>query len=117
MALNEVKRDAFSISVPVTSAVESEDLVAFNSGLVGVAETDAKLSEDGATYRASIRTIGIHRIPVGSTSNPAIGNAVFITPPASGPGAPVTLAASGTKVGTIVGLPKDTNFLEVALNI
>lgn len=117
MALNEVKRDAFSISVPVTSAVESEDLVGFNSGLVGVAETDAKLAEDGVTYRASIRTIGVFRIPVGSASNPSIGNAVFISPPVAGPGAPVTLAATGTKVGTIVGLPKDTGFLEVALNI
>lgn len=117
MATNEVKRDAFSISVPVTSAVDSGELVGFNSGLVGVAEVDAKLAEDGTTYRATIRTIGVFRLPVGSAATPAIGESVFITAPSAGPGAPVTLAATGTKVGTIVGLPKDTAFLEVALNI
>lgn len=117
MAKNEVKRDAFSISVPVTSAVDSGELVGFNSGLVGVAETSAKLAEDGTTYRATIRTIGVWRLPVGSAATPTIGESVFISPPSAGPGAPVTLAATGTKVGTIVGLPKDTGFLEVALNI
>lgn len=115
MALNEIKRDADSISVNVTNAVESGDLVAFNSGLCGVAETDAKLNEDGATYSATIRTAGIFNLPAGSAGTPATGEAVFITPPAAGPGAPVAFAASGTKVGTIHSVRPDGS-LYVILN-
>lgn len=115
MALNEIKRDADSISVRVTSAVDSGELVAFNSGLCGVAETDAKLNDDGVTYSATIRTVGIFNLPAGSASTPDIGEAVFITPPAAGPASPVAFAASGTKVGTIHSVRPDGS-LYVILN-
>jgi hypothetical protein len=116
MALNEIKRDAFSFSVPCTSAVDSGELIALNSGLAGIAEVDAKLAEDGTTYRTTMRTIGIFQVPVGSAATPTVGESVFITAPAAGPAAPVTLAATGTKVGTIVKLIGSTH-LDIALNI
>lgn len=115
MALNEIKRDADSFSVRCDAAVNSGDLVALASGLAGVAEVDAHLGE-GGVYWTTIRTVGIWQLPVGAAATPAIGEAVFITPPAAGEAEVVTLAATGTKVGTIVGLPKDTTFLDVALN-
>lgn len=117
MALNEIKRDAFSISIACGTTVDSGELVALASGLAGVAEVDAKLAEDGTTYRTTIRTIGIFSIPVGSAATPAIGEAAVVTLPAAGTAEPVTLAATGTKIGTIVGLPTGGTHLYVALNI
>lgn len=116
MALNEIKRDADSFSVACTSTINSGDLVALNSGLCGVAEVDAKLAEDGTTYVTTIRTVGIWQVPVGSAATPTVGESIFITPPAAGPAALVALAATGTKIGTIVNIPKDTAFLNVVLN-
>jgi predicted RecA/RadA family phage recombinase len=116
MALNEIKRDADSFSVACTSAVNSGELVALASGLAGVAEVDAHLGEDGSTYYTTIRTVGIWSIPVASHATPTIGESVTVTLPSAGPAAPVTLAATGTKVGTIVGLPKGGTHLYVAIN-
>lgn len=115
MALNEIKRDADSFSIACTSAVESGDLVALNSGLAGIAEVDAHLAEDGTTYRTTIRTVGIWNVPVGSHATPAVGESITITVPAAGPAAPVTLAASGTKIGTIHSVRPDGS-LYVILN-
>lgn len=117
MALNEIKRDAFSFSVPCTETINSGDLIALNSGLAGVAEVDAHTAEDGTTYRTTMRTIGIWQVPVGSAATPTVGESVFITPPAAGPAALVALAATGTKIGTIVKIVPGGTHLDIALNI
>lgn len=117
MALNEIKRDADSFSVACGSTVNSGELVALASGLAGVAETDAKLAEDGTTYRCTIRTVGIWSIPVGSAATPAIGEAAVVTLPAAGTAEPVALAATGTKIGTIVKIVPGGTHLDIALNI
>lgn len=115
MALNEIKRDAVSFSVRCASNVESGDLIALNSGLAGIAEVDAHEGEVAGEYWTTIRTEGIFAVPVGSHSSPVIGESVTITPPSAGPAEVVALASTGTKVGTIVGIP-DSTTLWVALN-
>jgi len=114
MALNEIKRDADSFSVRADSAVVSGDLVAFASGLAGIAEVDAFVG-DGGLYWTTIRTVGIFDIPVGSHSTPTIGESITITVPSAGEAEKVTLAASGTKIGTIVAIPS-ASLLRVAIN-
>lgn len=115
MALNEIFRDADSLSVAADETVKSGNLVAFNSGLAGVAETDAKDNEAEDGYVATVRFVGVFKVPAGSASAPAVGKSVFITPPAAGPAAPVTLAATGTKIGTIHSVRPDGS-LFVILN-
>jgi predicted RecA/RadA family phage recombinase len=115
MALNEIKRDADSFSVRCDDAVESGDLVALASGLAGIAEIDAHEGDDGNSW-TTIRTVGIWQVPVGSHATPTIGESITVTLPSAGEAEVVTLAATGTKIGTIVGLPKDTAFLNVVLN-
>lgn len=116
MALNEIKRDADSISVPVDSTVVSSDLVAAASGLVGVAETSAKPNEAGDGYVATVRTVGVFDIPVGS-STAGIGEAVEVTLPTGNVFETVTLIAEGTgsAAGTVVAVAKDGT-PRVALN-
>ena len=53
MALNEVYANGESLAYPVNSAVASGDFVVLG-GIVGVAETDAKLGDD-TLYYATIR--------------------------------------------------------------
>lgn len=103
MALNEIYRDADSVPYPVASDIEAGDLVVFASGLVGVAEVNAKPAESGG-YVATLRTQGIWSYPMG-TGAVATGTAIYAsTTPSAGVGTKgtVTATASGnTKVGTI----------------
>ncbi len=114
MAVNEYKRDADSISVPVAETVASGDLVAAASGLVGVAEVDAKANEAGDGFVATVRMVGVFDIPA-DASTAGVGEAVSVTLPAGNVFETVTLAASGDKAGTVVGVAKDGT-LRVALN-
>lgn len=103
MALNEIYRDADSVPYPVASTIESGDLVVFASGLVGVAETDAKATEGGG-YVATIRTKGIFAFDMGSGAV-TTGTAIYASStPSAGVGVAGTLtatSASNTLVGTV----------------
>lgn len=103
MALNEIYRDADSVPYPVASDVESGDLVVFASGLVGVAEVDAKPAESGG-YVATIRTKGIFAFDMG-TGAVVTGTTIYAsTTPSAGVGVVGTLtttASSNTAVGTV----------------
>lgn len=104
MALNEIYRDADSVPYPVAEAVSSGDLVVFASGLVGVAETDAKPNEAGTGFVATIRTKGIFVFPFGATAVVA-GTAIYASStPAAGVGVVGTLTATASDndlVGTV----------------
>ena len=74
MALNEVYANGESVNYPVNSAVTSGDFVVLG-GIVGVAETDAKLGADAA-YHATLRHIGVF---TGTTSDAvAVGDAIYL---------------------------------------
>lgn len=105
MATNEIFRDADSLPWKVGSGVESGGIVVFASGLVGIAETDAELREDGA-YWATVRTKGVWAIPVTAGSAFVAGISVYASStPSSGLGVPGTWAgttsSSNTKIGTV----------------
>lgn len=106
MALNEIYRDGESISYKVNSAVVSGDFVvlggtagatgAASTGIVGVAETDAKLGEDG-NYYATLRHIGVF---TGTTSAAAApGTALYLASAATYGTALSTTATSNYFVG------------------
>lgn len=107
MALNELYRDADSLPYIVAADIVSGDIVVFASGLVGVAETDAELREDGKNW-ATIRTQGVWGFPItGALANAGVAMYATATPVA-GQGVKGTLTATvGTnaKVGTLY-LPK-----------
>jgi predicted RecA/RadA family phage recombinase len=105
--MNEIYRDGVSLPYPVASTVESGDLVAFASGLVGVAEVDAKLGEDGSTHFATIRHDGVFAIPAGANSGDIGDSALVVTLPSGNIGEKVTLGATGSKIGTIVNINND----------
>jgi hypothetical protein len=107
MSMNEIYRDGVSLPYPVASTVESSDLVAFASGLVGVAEVDAKLAADGATYVATIRHDGVFAIPAGANTGGVGDSALVVTLPSGNVGEKITLGATGTKIGTIVNINDD----------
>ena len=89
MALNEVYANGESLAYPVNSAVASGDFVVLG-GIIGVAETDAKLGDD-TLYYATIRHIGVFR---GTTADAVtVGAAIYL---ASG-------ATYGTALTTTVG--------------
>ena len=110
MALNEVYKDGFSLSYKVNSAVESGMFVALGgtpggasgsqTGIVGVAETDAELAADG-NYYATLRTIGVFRGTTASSTVP--GKDMYL---ASG-------ATFGTALTTTVG---SNHFVGHAIN-
>lgn len=100
MSMNEVYRDAVSLPWPVEETVESGDLVAFASGLVGVAEVDAKPNEAGTGFVATIRVDGVFNIPAGDNAAGA-GEAATVALPTGNVGETVALAATGAAVGTI----------------
>lgn len=102
MAMNEVYRDAVSLPWPVEETVASGDLVAFASGLVGVAEVNAKPNEAGNGFVATIRVDGVFNIPA-DDNDAGIGEAAEVTLPTGNVGETVTLVASGTgdRAGTI----------------
>lgn len=102
MSMNEVYRDAVSLPWPVEETVVSGDLVAFASGLVGVAEVSAKPNEQGTGFVATIRVDGVFNIPAGA-NDAGIGESAEVTLPTGNVGETVALVASGTgdKAGTI----------------
>lgn len=105
MATNEIFRDGDSLPWKVGSTVLSGDIVVFASGLVGIAETDAELREDGA-YWATVRTKGVWAIPVTAGTAFVGGISVYASAtPSSGLGVKGTWAgttsSSNTKIGTV----------------
>lgn len=105
MAVNEIYKDADSVPYPVPSTIESGDLVVFESGLVGVAETDAKAAEGGG-YVATIRTKGIWVFAFGAGALAAGAPIYSSTAGSAGVGALATLTASSNsganpQVGTV----------------
>lgn len=103
MSTNEVYRDAVSLPWPVAETVASGDLVAFASGLVGVAEVDAKPNEAGTGFVATIRVDGVFNIPAGANAA-GVGESATVALPTGNVGETVTLTdgVTGTdKAGTI----------------
>lgn len=75
MALNEIFVNADSLDYAVPSTVESGDLVAVG-GIIGVAETDAYLGDDGLYY-ATLRHKGVFAFNItGAVSAGATINAL-----------------------------------------
>lgn len=105
MAVTELHKDGDSLSWKVASDIVSDDIVVFASGLVGIAEMDAKLGDDGA-YWATVRTKGVFGIPVTAGTAFAGGINVYASSTgSSGLGVKGTWAgttsASNTKIGTV----------------
>ncbi len=106
MALNEIYRDGESISYKVNSAVESGMFVVLGgtagatgaaaTGVWGVAETDAKLGEDG-NYYATIRHVGVFTGTTSSAVSP--GTALYLASAATYGTALTTTATSNYFVG------------------
>jgi predicted RecA/RadA family phage recombinase len=93
MALNEVYKDAQSLSYVVNQNVESGDFVWVSAGIRGVAETDAELGADGSYY-ATIRHSGVF---TGTTADAVtVGAAIYLA----------SAATYGTALTTTVGSNK-----------
>jgi predicted RecA/RadA family phage recombinase len=96
MALNEVYKDAQSISYVVNQSVESGDFVWLTAGIRGVAETDAELGADGSYY-ATIRHSGVF---TGTTADAVtVGAAIYLASAATFGTALTTTAGSNKLVG------------------
>ena len=96
MALNEVHKDGESLSYKVNSAVESGMFVVLGgtagaaagaqTGIVGVAETDAALAADG-NYYATLRSVGVFR---GTTAVATVPGTALYLASAAGYGTALT---------------------------
>lgn len=75
MALNEIYAVANSLSFPVASTVVSGDLVQVGQ-VVGIAEHDAKLKEDG-NYYATLKLTGAFKLDTADTIS--VGAKVYVT--------------------------------------
>jgi predicted RecA/RadA family phage recombinase len=96
MALNEVYKDAQSLSYVVNQNVESGDFVWVSAGIRGVAETDAELGADGSYY-ATIRHSGVF---TGTTADAVtVGAAIYLASAATYGTALTTTAGSNKLVG------------------
>ena len=111
MSMNELYRDGVSIPYEVDEAVESGDLVAFASGLAGVAEVDAKPSESGG-FVATVRADGGFGFDEGANTG-GVGDEAVVALPTGNVGETVTLAATGDKIGTIVKIQGTTVFVNL----
>lgn len=106
MALNEIYRDGESIAYPVNAAVRSGMFVVLGgtagatgaaaTGIVGVAETDATLGEDG-NYYATLRHIGVFTGTTAAATSP--GTALYLASAATYGTALSTTATSNYFVG------------------
>lgn len=76
MALNEIYAVANSLSFPVASTVVSGAVVKVGD-IVGIAEHDAKVKEDGNTY-ATLKLTGAFKLTT-ADNNIAVGAKVFLT--------------------------------------
>lgn len=97
MAMNEIYRDAVSLPWPVAETVASGDLVVLDSGLAGVAETDAKPAEGGG-FVATLRVDGVFAFPTGDVTG-GVGEAAV---------------ADGATIGTVYNVTATS--VHVALN-
>lgn len=75
MALNEIYAVANSLSFPVASTVVSGDLVQVGQ-IVGIAEHDAKVKEDGNTY-ATLKLTGAFKLETADVAT--VGAKVYVT--------------------------------------
>jgi predicted RecA/RadA family phage recombinase len=104
MALNEIYRDGEAIAYKVNSAVRSGMFVCLGgtagsvggTGIVGVAETDAVVGEDG-NYYATLRHIGVFTGTTASAVAP--GTALYLASAATYGTALTTTATSNFHVG------------------
>lgn len=93
MALNEIYKEADSLSYPVNSAVESGMFVVLG-GIIGVAEIDAKEGENGSFY-ATLRHKGVF---TGTTADAvSVGDALYLASAATY-GTALTKTATGNKL-------------------
>lgn len=98
MALNEVYANGESLAYPVNSAVASGDFVVLG-GIVGVAETDAKLGDD-TLYYSTLRHIGVFR---GTTADAvSVGDAIYLASEATYGTALTTTSTDNELVGYAV---------------
>ena len=108
MAVNEVYAEADSLNYAVNAAVKSGMFVVLGgtagaaagnqTGIVGVAETDAILGSDGLYY-ATLRHVGVHR---GTTAV------------ATSPGTPIYLASAATYGTALVATATSNYFVGFA---
>lgn len=75
MALNEIYKDGNELVLPVASTVVSGDLVQVGA-LVGVAQHDAKVGEDG-NYYATLKLNGVFKFTTSVAVT--VGAAVYVT--------------------------------------
>lgn len=88
MALNEIYKDGNELVLPVASTVVSGDLVQVGA-LVGVAQHDAKIGEDG-NYYATLKLNGVFKFTTSVAVS--VGAAVYVTS-----GGVINVTASGNK--------------------
>lgn len=74
MALNEIYKDADSLSYVVPGTVKGGDLVAVG-GIIGVAETDARPAIDVAGFTTTLRHVGVWAFE--ATGSVDAGDAVY----------------------------------------
>jgi len=93
MAINEVFKEADSLDYAVNSAVVAGNFVVIG-GIVGVAETSAKVATDGSYY-ATLRHKGVF---TGTTSEAvSVGDAIYLASAATY-GTALTKTSSGNKL-------------------
>jgi predicted RecA/RadA family phage recombinase len=88
MALNEIYKDGNELVLPVASTVNSGDLVKVGA-LVGVAQHDAKIGEDG-NYYATLKLSGVFELATSVAVT--VGANMYVTSEGV-----VTTSASGNK--------------------
>jgi len=125
MALNEVFKDADSLDYAVNSAVVSGNFVVLSgvnasanaTGLVGVAETSAKVASDGLYY-ATLRHKGVFTGTTTDTSAIAVG-ALYLASAATY-GTALTATATSNKFVGYAYAPKGsttgTQTIQVRIN-
>lgn len=106
MAMNEIYAEADSLNYAVNSAVNSGDFVVLGgvnastsaTGIVGVAEVDAKLGDD-TLYYATLRHKGVFTGTTTDTSAIAVGAPLYLASGASYGTALTATATSNKFVG------------------
>jgi predicted RecA/RadA family phage recombinase len=126
MAMNEVYAEAESLSYAVNSAVVSGNFVVLGgvsastsaTGIVGVAETSAKLGADGSYY-ATLRHQGVFTGTTTDTSAIAVGAPLYIASGATYGSALTATSTSNKFVGyayTAKGSTTGTQTIAVRIN-
>jgi predicted RecA/RadA family phage recombinase len=126
MAINEVYKKADSLSYAVNSAVVAGNFVVLGgvnastspTGIVGVAETSAKLGEDG-NYYATLRHEGVFTGTTTDTSAITVGAALYLASGATYGSALTATSTSNKFVGyayTAKGSTTGTQTIAVRIN-